>query len=192
MAIVYIHKKKNGEVFYVGIGADESRAYSRDSRNRWWRYITAKYEYEVEITHRDVIREEACGIEKYLISFYGRRNRGQGTLCNLTDGGDGNFGYIPSKESRKKTSSSLKGIKRTKEEICKTMRTKELRGSYKKISKKTKRINIVTGEEIVFNTLTKASTMTGVPRSTIHLTLTNKTNKNGDKIYAGGFDWQYL
>lgn len=70
MAIVYIHKKKNSnEVFYVGIGEFEKRAYSKDSRNRWWKFIVNKYDYDVEITHKDLIWEEACVIEKYLISF---------------------------------------------------------------------------------------------------------------------------
>src|SRR5690606_31589900 len=125
MAIVYIHKKKNSnEVFYVGIGEFEKRAYSKDSRNRWWKFIVNKYDYDVEITHKDLIWEEACVIEKYLISFYGRRNLKKGTLVNLTDGGDGSTGYIPSIESRIKTSNSLKGFKRTKEEILKTKQTK--------------------------------------------------------------------
>jgi len=193
MAIVYIHKKKNSnEVFYVGIGEFEKRAYSKDSRNRWWKFIVNKYDYDVEITYKDLIWEEACVIEKYLISFYGRRNLKKGTLVNLTDGGDGSTGYIPSIESRIKTSNSLKGFKRTKEEILKTKQTKILKGSYKSISKKTKAINILTGEELIFDTLSEASKFLKIPRSTIHLTLTNKINKNGEKFFAGGYDWKYI
>lgn len=90
MAIVYIHKRTDtGEVFYVGIGNQEKRAYSKSSRGKFWMDYTSKYEYEVEITHRDVIWEEACCIEKYLICFYGRRDLNLGTLVNVTDGGDG-------------------------------------------------------------------------------------------------------
>lgn len=47
--------------------------------------------------------------ERYLISFYGRRDLGLGILCNLTDGGEGAPGKIVSEETRKKMSSKRKG-----------------------------------------------------------------------------------
>jgi hypothetical protein len=94
MAVVYQHLKKgSGEIFYIGIGKDEKRAYSKHSRSKFWKSYVSKYEYDVEITHRDIIWEEACVIEKYLISFYGRRDLGLGLLINQTDGGDGIIGY---------------------------------------------------------------------------------------------------
>jgi hypothetical protein len=90
MAIVYQHKNTlSGKVFYIGIGKTEKRAYSKHSRGKFWKDYTSKYDYEVEITHRDIIWEEACSIEKYLISFYGRRDLGLGELVNQTDGGEG-------------------------------------------------------------------------------------------------------
>lgn len=96
MAIVYIHRRidindefKN--VFYVGIGKSKKRAnetYHR--RNCFWKNIVNKCGgFKVEITHTNLIWEEACSIERYLISFYGRKDLGLGNLCNLTDGGDG-------------------------------------------------------------------------------------------------------
>ena len=94
MCVVYQHRNKlSKEVFYIGIGKDEARAYSEYSRGKFWKDYTSKYEYEVEITHKNVVWEEACAIEKYLISFYGRRDKGLGTLVNMTDGGDGILGY---------------------------------------------------------------------------------------------------
>lgn len=90
MAIVYIHKRKSdNEVFYVGIGKAKKRAYSKHNRSKFWKNYISKYQYNVEITYRDIIWEEACVIEKYLISFYGRRDLGLGLLVNQTDGGDG-------------------------------------------------------------------------------------------------------
>jgi hypothetical protein len=115
MAIVYQHKRiDTGEVFYVGIGKNENRAYSKHSRGKFWKDYTLKYEYEVEITHKDIIWEEACSIEKYLISFYGRRDLGLGSLVNQTDGGEGNNGIIQSDEANKKRSTALKGKKKPK------------------------------------------------------------------------------
>lgn len=110
MPIVYCHKiKDSNQVFYVGIGKEISRAYEIDNRNKYWHHIVDKYGYEIEITHTDVIWEEACSIEKYLISFYGRKDLNEGPLVNMTDGGDGIPN--PSPESKKKISDSKIGDK---------------------------------------------------------------------------------
>ena len=95
MAIVYIHRRcdikdnfKN--VFYVGIGKSEKRAgQTTHSRNAYWKNIFKNYDITTEITHTNISWEEACSIEKYLISFYGRKDLELGNLCNMTDGGDG-------------------------------------------------------------------------------------------------------
>lgn len=90
MAIVYQHRRLDtGEVFYVGIGKSEKRAYSIHNRNKHWKNIINKHGYIVEITHRNIIWEEACAIERYLIAFYGRKDLNGGVLVNMTDGGDG-------------------------------------------------------------------------------------------------------
>jgi hypothetical protein len=95
VAIVYIHRRcdikdnfKN--VFYVGIGKSKKRAgQTTHSRNEYWKNIYNKYDCITEITHKNITWEEACSIEKYLISFYGRKDLKSGNLCNMTDGGDG-------------------------------------------------------------------------------------------------------
>lgn len=112
MAIVYLHKRKdNKEVFYVGIGKTEKRAYSKKDRNRFWINYTNKHQYFVEVLVKDVSWEEACIIEKELISFYGRRDLGFGLLVNLTDGGEGSIGAVISKETRDKISKANFGRK---------------------------------------------------------------------------------
>jgi hypothetical protein len=103
MAIVYQHRRKDtNQVFYVGIGKSEKRAYNKTKRYKQWKDFVKNHDYIVEITHRDVIWEEACSIEKYLISFYGRRDLGLGSLVNQTDGGDGVINL--SEDSRSKMS----------------------------------------------------------------------------------------
>lgn len=109
MAIVYIHRRNDikntfKNVFYVGIGKDKQRAYHKrkTERNKFWRNIVNKIDYSVEITHENIIYEEARAIEKYLICFYGRRNLNLGNLCNLTDGGEGVINYIDTPERLKK------------------------------------------------------------------------------------------
>lgn len=89
MPIVYQHiRKDTNEVFYVGIGKNQKRAYDIYRRSKLWKDLVKNHEYYVEITHKDIIWEEACAIEKYLIAFYGRRDLGLGSLVNITDGGD--------------------------------------------------------------------------------------------------------
>ena len=105
MAVVYIHKTLDTkEVFYVGIGKKESRAYRVDSRTSIWKNVVSKHGLLVEITHNDIVWEEACSIEKYLIAFYGRRDLGTGTLVNMTEGGEGNANPYRTEEWRKKQS----------------------------------------------------------------------------------------
>ena len=88
--VVYRHiNKLTGEVFYIGIGKDEKRPYSKSGRNIFWKRVVQKYGYLVEIINRNLLLSEAQEIEKKLIAEYGRRNLRMGRLCNLTDGGEG-------------------------------------------------------------------------------------------------------
>lgn len=110
MAVVYRHiLESTGEPFYVGIGKDEARAYSKAQRSKPWKDLVSKYRYKVEVLYRDLTWEEACEKEKELIQLYGKRMTRTGTLVNITDGGDGRLGAYPSKETRKKMSESRKG-----------------------------------------------------------------------------------
>ena len=93
MAYIYRHiRGDKNQVFYIGIGTDDkgkyTRAYSKN-RNRYWKRIVENTDYEVEILLDDITKEEAIKKEMEFIQIYGRRDLGLGTLCNLTDGGEG-------------------------------------------------------------------------------------------------------
>jgi hypothetical protein len=107
--VLYRHLKPNGEVFYIGIGKKD-RPKSK-KRSKWWKKIVNKYGYEIQILKKDLTWEEACELEKILISYYGRLDIGTGTLVNMTNGGNGTLGFKPTKETRKKISESGKGRK---------------------------------------------------------------------------------
>jgi hypothetical protein len=88
MAYLYKHiRKDTNEVFYVGIGSDSdySRAYTKHKRNRFWKSVVNKTDYDVIIVEDNKSWVEVTEREKYWISFYGRKNLGEGTLVNLTD-----------------------------------------------------------------------------------------------------------
>ena len=114
MAVVYRHiRKDTNQVFYIGIGKEESRAYVKDAGNRnpYWNRIVSNSDYEVQILFDGLSWEEACEKEIEFISLYGRKDLGLGTLANMTNGGDGGFGQIKSEETRRKMSESHKGQK---------------------------------------------------------------------------------
>jgi hypothetical protein len=108
MAILYRHiRLDKNEPFYIGIGKDEKRAFTRFSRNKYWKKIVNKTDYEVQILFDDLTWEEACEKEKEFIALYGKKNSG-GILCNITDGGEGFLGKH-SDETKMKISKQKKG-----------------------------------------------------------------------------------
>jgi hypothetical protein len=120
MAVVYQHiRKDTNEVFYVGIGATEKRAYSKNGRNQHWKNIVNKVEYYVEIIYHDLEWSLACNMEQYLIEAYGRVNLKTGCLVNLTNGGEGTIGRVVSNETKYKISQFKKGTKHSKETLLK-------------------------------------------------------------------------
>ena len=47
--VLYFHiNPLRNEIFYVGIGS-KARAYSKDSRNRFWKFLVSKYGFIVNI-----------------------------------------------------------------------------------------------------------------------------------------------
>lgn len=114
---VYIHRRGDtGEVFYVGKGAIRpkhttqvcDRAHTKNSRNQWWRAIVEKHGYSVEIVASCVDDAAAQTLEVELIAQYGRANLGRGPLVNLTDGGDGHAGLIPTERQNRIRSENAK------------------------------------------------------------------------------------
>ena len=162
MAYIYRHIKPNGETFYIGIGKNKNRLYSKNNRNRHWYNIVNKYGYEAQILKNNISWEEACFLEILLISYYGRKDLRLGNLVNMTDGGEGvlglkgnigNTGKIHSEETKKRISNSKlgttpynKGLK-----MCQEQKDK-LKGPRK--SKKLV-INLDTG--IYYDSITEAA-----------------------------------
>lgn len=106
----HIRLDKN-EPFYIGIGSksgedykdfksEYNRAFSKQRRDsKIWKLITKKTSYSVEILLESddysFIKEK----EKEFIKLYGRIDKNTGCLSNMTDGGDGTIGWVPSEEN---------------------------------------------------------------------------------------------
>lgn len=112
MAYLYRHiRLDTNEIFYIGIGSDINykRAYSFKDRNTFWKNIINKSEYKVEIVLDDLTWEEVCEKEKEFIKLYGRKDLNQGTLCNLTGGGEGAYGILFSNDRKQELSKKYTG-----------------------------------------------------------------------------------
>ena len=111
MAYIYRHiRLDKNEPFYIGIGSDSGyRAKDSKKRNKIWKDIAKKTQYEIEILFDDLTWDQACAKEIEFIELYGRICNGTGCLANLSLGGEG---YLdPPANVREKLSKSKLGSK---------------------------------------------------------------------------------
>ena len=95
---------KAGTPYYVGKGKGR-RAYNNHGRS----VPVPKDKNNIVIVLDNLTEEQAFRNEMDFISWYGRVDSGNGILRNLTDGGEGSSGWIPSEETKRKISESNKG-----------------------------------------------------------------------------------
>ena len=174
--LVYLHRRAtDGKVFYVGKG-DIKRANRTTTRSDYWNRIVAKHGFFVEI-YLDGIQEwYAFELEKELIAYYGREN-----LCNLTDGGEGTSGRVPSIDSRIKCSVSNAG-----KAPCETTIKKAIIKNSKKI---------IDDEGNIYSSITEASKKifaNGKCSSIISAKTTISACLNGKSNFAYGHMYFYL
>jgi len=128
------------EPFYVGKGKGNRLLEIHCGRNRYFKNKINKIENSglkpIVIKLVENINEtESFEIEKQLIYEIGRKDLEKGPLLNFTNGGEGNSGYIPSKETRKKQSNKLKGenhpmFGKRRSEEAKKKQSEKMKGKY--------------------------------------------------------------
>lgn len=100
MYYIYRHiRLDKNEVFYIGKGTIDKRrktfigryfrSFDKKHRNNVWKRITSKTEYLVEIIFESECEQTTFKKEMEFIKLYGRKDLKNGTLANLTDGGEG-------------------------------------------------------------------------------------------------------
>jgi hypothetical protein len=114
----HIRLDKN-EVFYIGIGTKKPwftnqeteyrRAYEKFNRTNYWKNITDKTNYRVEILMESDNYNFIKNKEFEFIKIYGRKDLQLGTLTNLTNGGEGNIGRKATEAQKKAMSLQHKG-----------------------------------------------------------------------------------
>ncbi len=131
--ILYLHKSPSGKV-YVGITKKIKAEYRWDNGNGYKRnsvFYRAILKYGWDnfqhiILSKNLTEERAKNLEKGLIRHY----KNLRISYNITDGGEGTYGWIPSNSTKSKISSSLKGRVITKEhraKISKALRGREVK-----------------------------------------------------------------
>jgi hypothetical protein len=133
-------------VFYVGKGTHTrkhryDRANYIKKRNKLWVNVANKTSYTVELFATFFDELDCFQMEIDLIAFYGKKSDG-GTLCNLTNGGEGHNGYSPTSQTREKLRQLVSDGKhpnfgkKLSEETCRK-KSESMRNSNKSLKGKT-------------------------------------------------------
>ena len=115
---LYMHTRADkNTVFYIGVGSsiNYQRAKESQKRNNIWLKIYNKTPIKVDIVLDNLTHRDANSWEEYLIGLYGRINNNTGSLCNMTNGGDGVKGWVISEQGRINMSNAKKGFRHTAE-----------------------------------------------------------------------------
>lgn len=102
MFYTYIYFRQDGTPYYIGKGHN-ARAFQR-----YGRYVHTPPRARILVEHWDS-EQKALEMEQWYIRLYGRKDNNTGILRNMTDGGDGSTGWIPTEENKANISRSLTG-----------------------------------------------------------------------------------
>lgn len=119
---VYMYLREDKTPYYVGKGS---------GKRAWCKAHTVavpKDTQRILILYDNLNEESSFKLEKYFISYYGRKDNGTGILRNLTDGGDGASGHIKSIETKAKIGKAHKNKIVSKE--TRQLQSKKKQGLY--------------------------------------------------------------
>ena len=98
----YAYLREDGTPYYIGKGKGNR---IRDKNHR----VSVPPKDRILFLKKKLSEQEALKHEMYMISVLGRKDIGTGVLRNLTDGGEGQSGFIHSEETKKKMREARKG-----------------------------------------------------------------------------------
>ena len=133
---IYYDPSRNNEPFYIGKGKNErawehlgmlDRGKPHPLKHRL-QFMKKNNIFPIIGIYSDLDEELAHLTEIELISKFGRKNLGKGTLLNLTDGGEGASGCVRSAETRYKIGQANIGKNRSHSMISKLKISKSCKG----------------------------------------------------------------
>lgn len=142
---VYMHRRaSDGLPFYIGKGRGY-RSRDKHGRNIHWKRVVAKHGYTIEILHSNLNEDESKLLE--VMEINNKRSLGY-PMTNINNGGDGNHGWIPSEETKRKIGMGNAG-KVISEETREKMREAQLGRKHSEETKEKMRIwNLNRGEDV--------------------------------------------
>ena len=126
----YAYLREDRTPYYVGKGTGD-RIYRTTGRI----INLPKDRLRIIYLKQNITEAEAFRHEIYMIAVFGRKDIGTGILHNRTDGGEGNSGWVPSEETRRKQSEVAKVrvvSEETKIKISEAMKGRTYSDEYKK------------------------------------------------------------
>lgn len=180
---IYIHTIiETNEIFYIGKGSNK-RAWNTHTRNEFWKRITNKYPYKIDIVFQSYSENDVYKKEIELINLHRPK-------ANLVSGGKGGrTGMKLSDEIKNKISKKLKG------KISNRLGSKLSEDTKRKIGEKSKgriskqRIKVMCLDNgLLFNSLTEAAKWCNGYE--YHISSCCK-NKYGFKTHKG-YRWKYV
>ena len=200
--IVYKHTSPSGKC-YVGI---TSQAPEYRWGNNGYKYLEVhkngklkhpyfaqailKYGWDNikhELLHKGLSKKEACKLEQKYIMEY----KSQGLSYNITDGGEGIWGFHFSEEQREKLRKSNRGKKQTPETVAKRVAKntgkKRTNTQKAKTSKPVGQFDLEGNLIATYFGVREATRCTGINGSHIGDCCNHKPNRKT----AGGFKWEW-
>ena len=95
MFYAYIWLRQDGTPYYVGKGKGD-RAFEQTGHR-----VRRPQDSDSIIVQEYETEDDAFEAERFFIAYFGRLDLGTGVLTNLTDGGEGPAGFVPSNDLRR-------------------------------------------------------------------------------------------
>lgn len=190
---VYSHiRLDKNEPFYIGIGTkynnyekEYTRAFSIKNRNKIWKSIVSRTKYNVEILFESDDLNKVKQKEIEFIALY-KRIIDNGSLSNLTIGGESALGLKHTIETRKRISQKI-----TKTLINNKRRLGTKHSTETKLLMSNSRLNKLNCKKVIdtktgeiFDSIKKASEIYGIKHTTLNAQLSGQNkNKTNLKYY---------
>lgn len=191
-AYVYLHKRKDGSVFYVGKGVG-CRSTSLSGRNvHWKRTVEKNGGFDVEIIRSGLTDQEAYDLEIATIQHY----RSSGVrLCNIFNGGEGgNSGGKLSDEHKDKLRVAKLGRKQSPEHARKSALAKlgkRQPAHALEITMQHRRRPVIDSDGIIYKSATDAARAMSLQQSIKASQGNISTVARGERPCAYGKSWSY-